>query len=50
MKETPSLEQQAKTKFTIQNKPGQTLLTAHEYVIEKFMEKHFNTKNDDEVK
>lgn len=39
MKETQSLEQQAKTKFTIQNKSGQDLLSAHEYMIQRHMEK-----------
>lgn len=46
MKNTDSLEQQAKTKYTIRNKPGQVLLSAHEYMIEKFIEKNFRKKDD----
>lgn len=38
MKDMQSLEIQAKTKFTIQNKKGQQLLSAHEYIIERYIE------------
>lgn len=47
MNNTTSLELQAKTKYTIQNKPGQELLSAHEYMIQRHMEKLLlNKKNE----
>lgn len=36
---------QKKTKYEIKNKKEQRLLSVHEYVIERYMDRYFNRKN-----